>query len=74
MGPFPCSAFDTPTVLRFTLAMERLVDDLKDPPCPECGCMMWLKQIEWVKPGHDERTFECPRCLYVESLVVQLGH
>ena len=53
--------------------MEHTIDDLKDPPCPECGCMMWLKRIEWIKPGHDERTFECPRCLYVESLVVELG-
>jgi len=52
--------------------MERLVDDLKDPPCPECGCMMWLKRIEPDKPGHDERTFECPRCLHTESLVVEL--
>ena len=53
--------------------MERTVDDLKDPPCPECGCMMWLKRIEPVKPGHDERTFECPRCLYSESLL-RLSH
>ena len=47
--------------------MELTVDDLKDPPCPECGCMMWIKRIEPVRPGHDERTFECPRCLYSES-------
>ena len=70
MGPLP---FDTPSVLRFNLAMERTVDDLKDPPCFKCGCMMWLKWIEPHKPGHDERTFECPRCLYSESLVVEYG-
>ena len=51
----------------------RTVDDLKDPPCPECGCMMWLKRIEPANPGHDERTFECPRCLYSESLIVEFG-
>jgi len=52
--------------------MERLVDDLKDPPCPECGCMMWLKRIEQDKPGEDIRTFECPRCLFSESFIVDL--
>ena len=51
-------AFDTPSVLRINLALERLADDLKDPPFPESGCMMWLKRIEQNKPGHDERTFE----------------
>ena len=56
-----------------TMERQRLVDDMKDPPCPECGCMMWLKRIEPNKPGHDERTFECSRCLYVESLVVKFG-
>ena len=73
MGPLPCFVFDTPSVLRFNLAMERPVDDLKDPSCPECGCIMWLKLIEQNKPGHDERTFECPRCLYSESFVVELN-
>jgi hypothetical protein len=60
--------------VRFTLAMERLVDDMKDPSCPECGCMMWLKRIEPHKPGEDVRMFECPRCLYSESFVVELNY
>ena len=34
--------------------------------------MMWLKRIEQHKRGQDERTFECPRCLYSESFVVEL--
>jgi hypothetical protein len=54
--------------------MERLVDDMKDPSCPECGCMMWLKRIEPHKPGEDVRMFECPRCLYSESFVVELNY
>jgi formamidopyrimidine-DNA glycosylase len=62
---------DSSTVLRFNFSMT--VDDRKDPPCPDCGCMMWLKQIEPDKPGQDERTFECPRCQRVESFVVELG-
>jgi len=35
--------------------------------------MMWLKRIEPIKAGRDERTFECPRCLYSESLVVEFS-
>jgi len=50
----------------------QIVDPLKDPPCPECGCMMWIKSIEPDKPHHERRTYECPRCLYVESLVLEI--
>jgi endogenous inhibitor of DNA gyrase (YacG/DUF329 family) len=32
------------------------------PACPRCGGQMWLSHIEPAKPGHDRRTFECPRC------------
>jgi len=52
---------------------KRSVDDLKDPPCPRMQLHDVFKRIEPVKPGHDERTFGCPRCLYVESLVVDFS-
>jgi hypothetical protein len=45
-------------------------DALKDPPCPECGAMMWISEIEPDKPDFDRRTFECPRCLHTETTVV----
>jgi hypothetical protein len=32
------------------------------PSCPKCGTQMWLATIEPDRPGHDRRTFECPRC------------
>jgi transcription elongation factor Elf1 len=32
---------------------------------------MWLSQIEPDKPGHDRRTFECPRCQHEVSEVVK---
>jgi transcription elongation factor Elf1 len=32
---------------------------------------MWLDHIEPDKPQHDRRTFECPRCQHIESVVVK---
>jgi hypothetical protein len=46
-----------------------IANPLKDPPCPECGCMMWLARIEARKPGYEERIFECPRCVEVFSSI-----
>jgi hypothetical protein len=45
---------------------------MKNPQCPECGCMMSLDRIEPRKPGYEERTFECLRCLYVDGAVVEV--
>ena len=41
------------------------------PDCPQCAAQMYLARIEPEKPGHDLRTFECPRCQHVERAVVQ---
>jgi hypothetical protein len=41
------------------------------PLCPECEHRMALARIEPDKPDHDRRTFECPSCEYVETLVVR---
>ena len=32
--------------------------------------MMWITRLRPDKPSHDRRTFECPRCLCVETEVV----
>jgi hypothetical protein len=32
---------------------------------------MYLARIEPERPGHDLRTFECPRCQHVETAVVK---
>jgi len=32
---------------------------------------MWSDSIEPHEPGHDLRTFERPRCLYAESVIVE---
>ena len=41
------------------------------PDCPQCSAQMYLARIEPEKPGHDLRTFECPRCQHVETAVVK---
>ena len=33
--------------------------------------MMWIKTLEPAEPGHDKRTYECPRCLYVTEFEVR---
>jgi transcription elongation factor Elf1 len=34
---------------------------------------MYLARIEPEKPGFDLRTFECPRCQHVETVVVNFA-
>ena len=43
------------------------------PLCPVCEHRMVLEQIEPDKPGYDRRTFECPSCEHVETVVVRYG-
>lgn len=62
----------TPARSRIGMKQSCTIDALKDPPCPECDCMMWIKTIEPDKPHHERWTYECPRCLYVESLVLEI--
>src|SRR5262245_41927852 len=40
--------------------------------CPKCGLPMFLSKIEPTeKVDHDERTFECLKCAYAETVIVQ---
>ena len=32
--------------------------------------MMWIAEMVPDKTGHHRRTYECPRCLYVDTVVV----
>ena len=32
------------------------------PACPTCGSRMLLVRIFPDKPGHEQHTYECPRC------------
>jgi hypothetical protein len=41
------------------------------PDCPQCTAQMDLARIEPEKPGHDLRTFECPRCHHLETAVAR---
>ncbi len=41
------------------------------PDCPQCAAQMYLARIEPEEPGYDLRTFECPRCQHIETIVVQ---
>jgi hypothetical protein len=40
------------------------------PQCPKCTALMYLARVTLDEPGFDLRTFECPRCQHVESVVV----
>ena len=41
--------------------------------CDLCDADMWLICIEPDKPGHDRRTFECPRCQHLKVEIVNYG-
>lgn len=43
------------------------------PECSKCSALMYLALIEPEKSGFDLRTFECPRCQHVETVVVNVG-
>jgi DNA polymerase III alpha subunit (gram-positive type) len=58
------------TFSEYTLETTPMVEG---PACPECLVLMYLVLIEAEKPGFDLRTFECPRCQHVETVVVEIG-
>ncbi len=37
------------------------------PRCTRCGALMRLAQIERMENGSEERTFECPKCDFIET-------
>lgn len=41
------------------------------PSCPECGAAMWLRYIEPEKACYDRRTYACPSCDAVQSVIVK---
>jgi hypothetical protein len=43
------------------------------PGCPECSALMCLALVEPEQPGFDLRTFECPRCQHVGTVVVKFA-
>jgi ribosomal protein S27AE len=38
-------------------------------PCPKCSTTMLLARIEPDIPGHELRTFECPRCEHSKGVI-----
>jgi DNA-directed RNA polymerase subunit RPC12/RpoP len=42
------------------------------PSCPKCGTRMLLVRIFPDSPGHDQRTYECPRCEHEVTEIFQL--
>jgi len=45
-------------------------DAIMRPFCSKCGTTMRLSAIEAAeKPGHELRTFECPKCHHIETRV-----
>jgi len=41
------------------------------PACPTCGSRMLLVRIFPDKPGHEQHTYECPRCADEITEIVQ---
>jgi len=44
-------------------------DSIKRPDCSACGTATRLFGIETERPGHELRTFVCPRCDHIEIAV-----
>jgi ribosomal protein S27AE len=39
--------------------------------CPKCGELMFIARLERYDADHDQRTFQCIICDYVETTVVK---
>jgi predicted RNA-binding Zn-ribbon protein involved in translation (DUF1610 family) len=44
---------------------------IERPPCPQCGAQMMVARIRPHTLGTDERTYECAKCRFVETLLTQ---
>jgi predicted RNA-binding Zn-ribbon protein involved in translation (DUF1610 family) len=42
-------------------------DAIKRIKCPKCGTGMLLFGIEPERPGYELHSFECPKCLNIET-------
>ena len=43
------------------------------PFCPDCDAPMILSVLAQDRPGFDLRTFACPMCAAIESIVVAVS-
>ena len=44
---------------------------LDRPSCPECASPMFLVEVEPGASGSENRTYECPRCKFLERSVMR---
>jgi hypothetical protein len=49
------------------------VESIRSPRCSKCSEAMSLRIIEPEKPGFDLRTFECPKCRVIDTVVVPIS-
>ena len=47
-------------------------DSIPRPMCPQCGTQSLLARVDPHESGHEQRTFECFRCLRSETVIVKL--
>ena len=57
----------------FQMSSSQTTNSQKNSECPGCGCIMWLYRTKPNRPWYDERTFQCPRCLYVDDAVAKVA-
>ena len=43
-----------------------ILNPLERPPCPKCHTSMMLARISPDGPGFENRSYECPKCWYVQ--------
>src|SRR5438477_11550303 len=51
------------------LLTDVLLTPVELPRCTRCGARMMLAQIEQREKGSEERTFECPKCDFIETRI-----
>ncbi len=65
-----CSIREETQMTSFKYTLEGA--PFNERPCPNCRALMDLAIIQPGRPGFDLRTFECPKCQHVETVVAEL--
>jgi hypothetical protein len=53
------------------LTLQPALAPFDRPLCPECDTPMFIVTVEPDGPNNESRTYECPRCKFIETNVVR---